>query len=108
MLQQVTNNTRFLIVPWAMTPQLASHVLSLVLGRLRQDWQAKYARPLELVEIFVDASRLRGVCYRAANWMDLGRTSGRTRQDRWSRIEIPPKRVLVYPFTEHFREILSA
>jgi hypothetical protein len=107
-LQQVANNTRFLILPWAMAPQLASHVLSLVLGRLRQDWQAKYARPLELVETFVDASRFSGVCYRAANWTDLGQTTGRTRQDRWSRIKVPPKRVLVYPLSARFREVLSA
>lgn len=106
-LQQVTNNTRFLILPWVQVPQLASHVLSLVGRRLRQDWQTKYARPLELVETFVDTSRFSGVCYRAANWLDLGQTTGRTRQDRWSRIEVPPKRVLVYPLTEHFRRALS-
>ena len=106
-LQQVTNNTRFLIVPWAEVPQLASHVLSLVGRRLRQDWQHKYARPLELVETFVDTSRFSGVCYRAANWLDLGQTTGRTRQDRWSRMAVPPKRVLVYPLTEHFRRVLS-
>jgi hypothetical protein len=87
---------------------LASHVLSLVLGRLRQDWQTKYARPLELVETFFDTSRFTGECYRAANWLDLGQTTGRTRQGRWSRIQVPPKQVLVYPLTEHFRRTLSA
>lgn len=107
-LQQVTNNTRFLILPWVQVPRLASHVLSLVGRRLRQDWQTKYARPLELVETFVDTSRFRGVCYRAANWIDLGETTGRTRQDRWNRIQVPPKRVLVHPLTEHFRQALSA
>jgi hypothetical protein len=107
-LQQVTNNTRFLILPWVEVPRLASHVLSLVSRRLRQDWQTKYARSLHLVETFVDTSRFSGVRYRAANWLDLGRTTGRTRQDRWSRIQVPPKQVLVYPLTEHFREVLSA
>jgi len=79
-LQQLTNNSRFLILPWVRVPQLASHILSRVLGRLPQDWQIKYARPLRLVETFVDTSRFEGVCYRAANWLDLGQTTGRKQQ----------------------------
>jgi hypothetical protein len=107
-LQQLTNNTRFLIVPWVEVPQLASHVLSLVLGRLRRDWQSKYGRPLELVETFVDTSRFRGTCYRAANWLDLGQTAGRTRQDRSHRLAVAPKTVLVYPLDPQFRRHLCA
>jgi len=79
-LQQVANNSRFLILPWVEAPRLASHVLSLVLRRLPQDWQSAYARPLELVETFVDTSRFTGACYRAANWIELGQTTGRTLQ----------------------------
>jgi len=105
-LQQITNNTRFLILPWVQVPHLASHILSLVLKRLRHDWQSKYARPLHLVEAFVDTSRFQGSCYRAANWMYLGQTSGRTRQDRWSRMSVPPKEVLVYPLHKNFRRDL--
>ena len=102
-LQQLTNNSRFLILPWVRVPQLASHILSRVLGRLPQDWQIKYARPLRLVETFVDSSRFQGVCYRAANWLDLGQTTGRTRQDRSHRMAVSPKRVLVYPLDPEFR-----
>jgi hypothetical protein len=107
-LQQITNNTRFVVLPWVQVPQLASHILSLVIGRLHQDWQRKYARPLHLVETFVDTSRFRGICYRAANWLDLGQTTGRTRQDRAHRIAVPAKRVLVYPLDRHFRNRLCA
>jgi hypothetical protein len=105
-LQQITNNTRFLLLPWVRVPQLASHILGLVLGRLRQDWRTKYARPLQLVETFVDTSRFRGACYRAANWIDLGQTTGRTRQDRAHRIAVAPKRVWVYPLEPQFRRHL--
>jgi hypothetical protein len=102
-LQTLTNQTRFLILPWVRVPCLASHVLGLVVGRLRQDWQTKYARPLELVETFVDTARFTGTCYRAANWIDLGQTTGRTRQDRGHRLAVVPKRVWVYPLDPHFR-----
>jgi hypothetical protein len=107
-LQQITNNTRFLVLPWVQVPQLASHILSLVVSRLRQDWQCKYARPLQLVETFVDTTRFRGVCYRAANWLDLGQTTGRTRQDRSHQIAVTAKRVLVYPLDTQFRRHLCA
>jgi hypothetical protein len=107
-LQQVTNNSRFLVLPWVQVPQLASHILALVVGRLRQDWQIKYARPLQLVETFVDTSRFRGACYRAANWLDLGQTTGRTRQDRSHLIAVPAKRVWVYPLDCRFRRHLCA
>lgn len=102
-LQSITNNTRFLILPWVKVECLASHVLGAVLRRLRQDWHDKYARPLHLVETFVDTSRFRGVCYRAANWKVVGETTGRTRQDRNRDIQKPAKLVLVYPLDAGFR-----
>lgn len=107
-LQQITNNTRFLILPWVQVRHLASHVLSRVLHQLRADWQSKYSRALHLVETFVDTSRFGGACYRAANWIDLGQTTGRTRQDRWNQIRVPPKRVWVYPLSKDFRGALRA
>jgi hypothetical protein len=107
-LQQVTNNTRFLLLPWVEVPHLASHVLSRVLRRLPADWWRKYARPLELVETFVDTSRFTGACYRAANWIPLGQTTGRTRQDRDRRLQAPPKQVWVYPLHPDFRRRLCA
>jgi Druantia protein DruA len=105
-LQQVTNNTRFLILPWVQVRHLASHVLGQVLRRLPRDWRDKYARPLDLVETFVDSSRFTGACYGAANWLELGQTTGRTRQDRDRRLQAPPKRVWVYPLVPEFRRRL--
>ena len=107
-LQQITNNTRFLVLPWVEVRHLASHVLSRVLRQLRADWQSKYSRPLHLVETFVDPARFVGSCYRAANWIAVGQTTGRTRQDRANQIQVPPKRVLVYPLTTEFRRALRA
>lgn len=106
-LQRITNNTRFLVIPGIVVPQLASHVLSLILRRLRADWFLKYRAPLSLVETFVDTSRFRGACYRAANWIDVGRTTGRTRQDRYNRLQVPPKQVLLYPLVSTFRAELG-
>jgi hypothetical protein len=107
-LQAVTNNTRFLLLPWVGVPGLASHVLGRVLRAAPRDWRRKYNRSLELVETFVDTSRFTGACYRAANWIDLGCTTGRTRQDRSHRIAVAPKRVLVYPLDAQFRSRLCA
>ena len=107
-LQQITNNSRFLILPWVRVRSLASQVLSRVLDRIGQDWQDQYARPLSLVETFVDTSRFEGGCYRAANWIFLGQTTGRTRQDRWNRIHVAPKRVFVRPLLRNFRQALRS
>jgi hypothetical protein len=107
-LQAVTNNTRFVLLPWVRVPGLASHVLGHVLRRLRRDWRGKYARPLELVETFVDTSRFTGACYRAANWIAVGQTTGRTRQDRHGQLRVPPKAVWVYPLASRFRHRLGA
>lgn len=104
----VTNNTRFLILPWVKVPYLASHVLSRVASRVRDDWHAKYAHPLYLLETFVDTSRFHGTCYRAANWILLGQTKGRTRNDRSRALCAPVKDVYVYPLSKNFREHLCS
>lgn len=107
-LQRLTNNTRFLIVPGVGVPHLASHLLGQLTRRLRSDWARKYQAPLSGVETFVDTSRFAGTCYRAANWIGLGRTAGRTRQDRFHRLAVAPKAVYVYPLVANFREELGA
>lgn len=97
-LQRVVNNSRFLVLPWVRVKNLASRLLSVLAGRVAEDWQARYGtRPL-LMETVVDGSRFRGTCYRAANWTLLGETAGRGRMDRGHlRHGHAPKRVLVYP-----------
>jgi len=99
----LTNNTRFLILPWVTVPHLASHILSSIVRRIRSDWQAKYGHPLYALETFVDRDRFQGTCYRAANWQPLGMTQGRTRNDRQHSIRVSAKEVYLYPLIKNFR-----
>jgi hypothetical protein len=107
-LQRLTNNTRFLVPDWVRVPHLASHVLGLIARRIRADWQAKYGHPVHALESFVDRSRFKGTCYRAANWRRLGQTQGRTRNDRGHRIRTAVKDVYLYPLVADFRRQLRA
>ena len=105
-LNWTTNNTRFLILPWIRVAHLASHLLARTLRRLSADWTTKYGHPIHLVETFVDRSRFKGTCYRAANWTCVGQTQGRSRQDRDRTLRVPVKDVYLYPLIPHFREEL--
>ena len=107
-LSYVTNNTRFLILPWVRVPHLASHVLGRIARRLCADWQGKYGHPIHLLETFVDTSRFAGICYRAANWRMVGVTTGRTRQNKTMIPQAAPKAVWLYPLRKDFREALCA
>jgi hypothetical protein len=95
-------------LPWVEVPHLASHILGLIARRIRGDWQAKYGHPVHALETFVDRSRFKGTCYRAANWLRLGATRGRTRNDRERRIKAPVKDVYLYPLIPDFRRELCA
>jgi hypothetical protein len=106
-LAKVVNNSRFLILPWVKVPHLASHLLALATGRLRQDWEQKYGQAIELVETFVEQDRFAGTCYRAANWIHLGATRGRSRNDRDQTLHVPIKDVYVYPLSRSFRQRLG-
>jgi hypothetical protein len=105
-LALVANNSRFLILPWVRVPHLASHILGRVARRIAADWQARYGHAVRLLETFVERDRFRGSCYRAANWICVGQTQGRTRQDRHSQIQAPVKDVWVYPLHASFRQAL--
>lgn len=103
-LPQVVNNSRFLLAPWVHIKNLASATLARVLRHLPVDWQAQYGVTPLLVETFVDPTRYSGTCYRAANWRELGQTSGRGRDDRQHRRHgAQPKRVFVYPLRRDAR-----
>jgi hypothetical protein len=99
-LRLLTNNTRFLILPWVRVPHLASHILSIIIRRIRGDWQSKYGHSLLLLETFVEIDRFRGTCYQAANWKCVGTTKGRSRNDRYTRIHVPVKAVYLYPLAK--------
>lgn len=102
-------NTRFLILPWVVAVRhLASHLLSRMAARISADWERIYAHPLYLLETFIDPGRFRGTCYRAANWVVVGRTTGRGKDDLTHRPNRPVKEVLVYPLHRRFRELLKA
>jgi len=107
-LHLVTNNTRFLILPFVRVPHLASWILGRVLRRLSADWQKKYGHAILLVETFVERERFAGTSYRASNWIRLGATTGRSRQDRRHTLRVPIKDVYLYPLDREFREELSA
>ena len=103
----LTNNTRFWIPHWVRVPNLASHVLSRVTRRLSVDWKARYGHPLLAVETFVDTSRFHGYCYQAANWIHVGRTSGRGRDGGHHHAILPEKDIYLYPLDKHYREKLK-
>ena len=100
-------NTRFLILPWVRVPHLASHILGRMAARISGDWQQRYAHPIYFLETFVDPSRFRGTCYRAANWRVVGRTTGRGKDDQTGRPNRSLKEVLVLPLTGDFRRLLA-
>lgn len=106
-LHFVVNNTRFLIFPWIRLPNLASRLLSLATKRLPNDWHRLYAyRPL-MLETFVNADLHKGICYRAANWVCVGRTQGRGKMDRKHQARIPQKLVFLHPLDRGAREMLG-
>ena len=105
-LAWVVNNDRFLILPGVQIPHLASYVLGATLRRLRADWQQVYGHDLALAETFIEADRFRGCAYAAANWVCVGQTQGRGRNDRAFAQALPVKTVWVYPLRADFRAVL--
>ena len=104
----LTNNTRFLVLPWVTVPHLASHLLAYLARRIRSDWQRKYGHPIHALETFVDRERFKGTCYQAANWLQLSSTQGRTRNDCAHCIRTVVKDVYFYPLTKDCHQKLCA
>ncbi len=104
----IAYNTRFLVLPWVEVPHLASHILGRMASLVPRDWERLYAHPIYLLETFVDPGHFRGTCYRAANWLLLGHTTGRGHNDLMHQPNRPVKQVLVYPVHRRFRQLLSA
>lgn len=105
-LEKVVCNSRFLILPSVQVPNLASHVLSLSLCRLRQDWQERYGYKPVLLETFVDPQKFSGTCYRAANWQEVGRTVVRKDGYANGKVSSGEKVVYVYPLVRNCRGVL--
>ena len=100
-------NTRFLILPWVQVPHLASHLLGKMTRALSGDWERMYGHPIYFAETFIDPGRFRGTCYRAANWILLGHTTGRGKNDHTNKPNRSIKEVLGLPLAPRFRELLS-
>jgi hypothetical protein len=99
--------SRFLILPWVRVPHLASHLLGRLSKRLASDWQRLYQHPVYFLETFVDLERFQGTCYRAANWLYLGQTTGRGKDDQTHRPNRSRKAVFGYPLRRDFRRRLG-
>jgi len=107
-LQKIVNNSRFLIFPWVAVKNLASSVLALAVRIVPDDWQSCYGYRPVLMETLVDRKRFKGTCYRAANWVRIGETTGRGRMDRDNKRQgAAVKEILVYPLTSRFRQELA-
>ena len=104
----IAYNTRFLILPWVQVPHLASHLLSRIAKAISADWRRLYSHPIYFLETFIDPERFRGTCYRAANWIRLGLTTGRGKDAPSMQPNRSIKEVLGYPLTKDFRRRLSA
>jgi hypothetical protein len=102
----IAYNSRFLLLPWVRIRHLASHLLGKMARRISQDWQQVYGHPIYLLETFVDTERFGGTCYRAANWIRLGQTTGRGKNDLTHKVNRSIKDVWGYALDEHFREKL--
>jgi hypothetical protein len=106
-LRFLAYNPRYLILPWVQVKYLASHLLSRMATVLARDWERIYGHPIYFLETFVDPERYRGTCYRAANWVVMGRTTGRGKNCPNKRPNRSIKEVLGYPLTPRFRELLA-
>ena len=102
-LHLVVGMSRFLLRPSVECRNLASKVLSLAITALPDDFERQFGYRPWLVESFVDTSDYSGTCYRAANWIAVGRTKGRGRQDRFNQSALSAKAIYVYPIESDFR-----
>ena len=106
-LQKIVNNSRFLIFPWVRVKNLASSVLALSVKTVPDDWRACYGYRPVLMETLVDQNRFQGTCYKAANWLHVGETTGRGRMDRQNeRKGMAVKDIFIYPLSKRFQQEL--
>jgi hypothetical protein len=106
-LQHLAGNHRFLLLPWVKIKNLASYVLSLAARQAARDWKDLYGLELYLLESFVDPSRVKGTCYRAANWQRLGQSKGSSKSGNSYRFHGQVKDIYVYPLADDFKQRLK-
>jgi hypothetical protein len=105
-IHYVAYNPRYLILPWVRVSHLASHLLGKMMRMLSMEWQRLYHHPIYLAHTFIDKDRFAGTCYYAANWIWVGRTTGRGKDNKTHIPTRSIKDVLVYPLHKRFRQLL--
>ncbi len=106
-LHLIVNNSRYLIFPWVNIPNLASKVLSIAIKQIQEDWLREYCYAPVLLETFVDLSHFAGTCYKASNWICLGKTKGRGRMDKNDEKALSKKAIYMYPLQKDFADCLK-
>jgi len=101
-------NPRFLILPWIRVKNLASHILASITKQVSGDWEKSYGYPIYFIETFVDTEQFAGTCYKAANWIYLGKTTGRGKNDQTNKANRSIKAVWGYALDKNFRRKLNA
>jgi len=107
-LQLIVNNARFLILPWIESKGLASKILAKIARQLPHDWHQRYGYRPVLLETFVESERHRGTCYKAANWINIGQTTGRGKKSSTHQQIVPIKDIWLYPLRNNFASLLCA
>ena len=106
-LHLIAYNSRFVILRWVRVRDLASHLLAGMAKVVPVDWQRVYNHRIYFLETFVDTTRFKGSCYKAANWKYLGDTTGRGKNDQTHKANRSIKAVWGYPLSKDFREVLQ-
>jgi len=106
-IRLIAYNSRFLILPWVNVKCLASFLLGRISRIISRDWMTAYGHPIHWLETFVDTERFAGTCYYAANWKNLGKTTGRGKDDQTNKANRSIKDVLGYPLSKNFRSNLG-
>lgn len=105
-LHLIINNSRYLIFPWVRIKNLASKALSLAAKQIQNDWLREFCYAPVLLETFIDREHFIGTCYRAANWIYLGKTKGLGRSSKSNTPRLSPKDIYVYPLQKDFQACL--
>ena len=106
-LHLIVNNARFLILPWVQSKNLASKILSMATRKIPEDWLKHYRIQPVLMESFVETERFVGTCYKAANWIHIGKTKGRGKLGPAGKQSVPIKDIWVYPLGKNFKQVLT-
>lgn len=107
-LSWIVNNSRYLIFPWVKVPHLASHVLGQLARRVANDWEERWGFRPVLLETFVDPAYFSGICYQAAGWELLGKTTGKGLARPGKTYTSSPKLIYIKPLSKQYQSLLCS